>query len=231
MTKYTSLLKLCPLFGGIGEKELSGMLECLGARIMSAKRNTIIFSEGDEASQVGLVLSGNVQVVRDDYYGNRSIVATIGEGHLFAESFACAEVQKLPVAIIATSDCEIMLLDCKRILTTCSGACEFHTKLINNLLKIVANKNILLNQKIEVTSQRTTREKLMTFLMAQAKKNGSDTFTIPFDRQELADYLEVERSAMSAELGKLCKAGLIETKKNWFHIKRNGGMTDEILHR
>lgn len=220
MTKYTSLLKRCPLFLGIGEAELPEMLECLGVRIVSVKKNAIIFSEGDPANIVGIVLVGNVQVVRDDYYGNRSIVATIEAGNLFAEAFACSDIPNLPVSIIASENSEIMLLDCRRILTPCSNVCEFHAKLINNLLRIVANKNLLLNQKIEVTSQRTTREKLMTFLLGQAKKNGNDTFIIPFDRQGLADYLGVERSAMSTELGKLCKEGLIETKKNWFHIKR-----------
>lgn len=218
MKKYIKLFKKCPLFANIEEENLLGMLDCLNARKITAKKDSIIFHEGDPATQIGIVLSGNVQVVRDDYYGNRSIVATIEEGHLFAESFACSQIQKLPVTILASTDCEVMLIDSERILTTCSNACEFHGKLIHNLLKIVANKNLLLNQKIEVTSKRTTREKLMTYLLNQAKKEGSNTFYIPFDRQGLADYLEVERSAMSAELSKLCKSGVIETKKNWFRI-------------
>ena len=218
MEQYAEALKKCELFRQIDAMKLLVMLKCLGAQVRTVDKNQIIFQEGDQAKYVGIVLSGSVQVVRDDYYGNRSIVANIEPAQLFAESFSCANVEHLPISVVASSDSEIMLIDCKRILTICSNTCEFHHQLVTNLLRVVSAKNLMLNQKIEFTSKRTTREKLMAYLMFQAKKNGSSSFTIPYDRQELADYLGVERSAMSAELGKLRRGGALEFKKNAFRL-------------
>ena len=219
MKKNLKILKKCPLFENIEEEKLPILIDCLGTKIIHVSKGQQIFSEGDKAEDIGILINGNIQVVRDDYFGNRSILANLETGNLFAEAFACSEIKVLPVSVFAVSDCDIMLIKCERILSPCCNACDFHSKLIHNLVKILAHKNIMLNQKIEVTSKRTTREKLMTYLLGQAKKQGKDSFFIPYDRQELADYLEVERSAMSAEIGKLCKEGVIETKKNWFRIK------------
>lgn len=216
--KNFELLKKCPLFQKIEEKELSAMLNCLNARTLTLTKNETIFQEGNKATYVGLVLSGSVQIVQDDFYGNRSIIAVIRPPQLFAEAFACANVELMPVSVIAECPSEIMLIDCKRILSTCTNTCVFHQQLINNLLRIVASKNLLLQQKIEVMSQRTTRDKLMTYLMSQAKLRNSSEFTIPYDRQALADYLGVERSALSAEIGKLRKEGVLESTRSHFRL-------------
>lgn len=216
MKKYAGILRECELFRQIEEVRLMAMLRCLGAQVREVGKNQMIFREGDPAKYVGIVLSGSAQVVLDDYYGNRSIVANIEPAQLFAESFSCAETEVLPISVEASSDSEIMLIDCRRILTLCSNTCEFHHQLVKNLLRVVSVKNLMLNQKIEFTSKRTTREKLMAYLLFQAKKNGSSSFTIPYDRQALADYLGVERSAMSAELGKLRREGVLECRKNAF---------------
>ena len=199
------------------------MLSCLGARTRSLTKNQIIFQEGDPARDVGIVLSGAVQIVKEDYYGKRSIVARIGPGELFGESFACAGVRALPVSVVASEDSLVAIIDCHRITVSCSNACAFHSRMIFNLLRVVASKNLLFNQKIEITSKRTTREKLMTYLLSQAKLHGSDSFTIPYDRQALADYLGVERSAMSTELGKLRREGVLECDKSWFKLLQNTG--------
>lgn len=199
------------------------MLSCLGARTRSLTKNQIIFQEGDPARDVGIVLSGAVQIVKEDYYGKRSIVARIGPGELFGESFACAGVKALPVSVVASEDSLVAIIDCHRITVSCSNACAFHSRMIFNLLRVVASKNLLFNQKIEITSKRTTREKLMTYLLSQAKLHGSDSFTIPYDRQALADYLGVERSAMSTELGKLRREGVLECDKSWFKLLQNTG--------
>ncbi len=222
MQTTPSVLPACPLFEGIEHNELAVMTGCLGARMVSFKKNTVILEEGSPARSIGLILSGRVQMVRTDYYGNRSIMMNIDAGHLFGEAFACADVDSLPVSIVALEDCEVMLFDCRRIMTTCSNACEFHSKLIFNLLKIVSKKNLTLHQKAEITSQRTTREKLMTYLLQQAKLAGSDRFTIPFDRQALADFLEVDRSGLSAEISKLKKQGVLDSHKNSFQLYTDG---------
>lgn len=133
----------------------------------------------------------------------------------------CAGGDKMPVSVMAIENSEIMLLDCKRIITTCSNSCQFHDQLIYNLMHIVARKNLMLNQKMEVLSKRTTREKIMTYLLYQAKQQDSSSFTIPYDRQGLVDYLSVERSAMSAEISKLRKEGILECKKNYFKLLKD----------
>ena len=218
MEKIFDILEICPLFTGISRQELGALLDCLGARRTEVKKGQVILAEGAPAQFVGIVLEGRVQIEKVDYYGNRSILTQAGPGELFAESFACADAAEMPVSAIATEDGAVMLIQRTRITTGCSNACGFHSRLIANLLKIVSQRNLQLSQKIEITGKRTTREKLMAYLVGQAKYHGSDSFTIPFDRQALADYLQVERSAMSAEISKLRKEGILESHKNHFRL-------------
>jgi len=218
MKKFTDILKKCPLFCGIDESSLFTMLHCLGAQVMEFDRKYTIFAEGHPARYLGIMLSGSAQVVRVDYYGNRSIVSEVTPTQIFGEAFACAEVDSMPVDIIACEPCEVMLIDCSHILHTCSNNCGFHQQLIYNLMKDLAEKNLMFHQRIEITSKRSTREKLMAYLMLCAKKAGSSSFDIPFDRQELADYLEVERSGLSSEIGKLKREGIIENSRHHFKL-------------
>ena len=150
--------------------------------------------------------------------GNRSILSEVTAPEMFAEAFACAESKALPVTVIANEPCEVMLIDCGHILHTCSNNCGFHQQLIFNLMKDLATKNIMFHQKIEITSKRTTREKLLAYLLFRAKEQGADSFEIPFDRQALADYLEVDRSGLSAEISKLKKEGILDSRKNHFEL-------------
>ena len=218
MKKYFNAIRKCALFEEVSDENLLAMLGCLGAKVIEIEKNQPIIKEGDVAKYVGIVLSGEVQLVRNDFYGNRSIVTNVETSQLFGESFACADEKYMPVDVIASEKTEVMLIDCRRITNSCSNACSFHRQMIFNLLKVVAKKNIVFHQKIEITSKRTTREKLMTYLLHQAKKNNSNSFTIPFDRQALADYLEVDRSGLSVEIGKLQKEGVIVSKRNYFEL-------------
>lgn len=212
------IMEDCELFSGIRPEDRQPMLGCLGAKILEVPKHRFVFREGDPANFVGIVLEGCVQMVREDYYGNRSIVARIEPAGLFGESFACADVETFPISVVAVEDSKVLLIDSRRITATCANACGFHNQMIYNMLKVVANKNLVLNQKIEITSRRTTREKLMAYLLTQAKLHKSDVFTIPYDRQGLADYLEVERSAMSAEISKLRREGVIDCEKSTFRL-------------
>lgn len=218
MKKYLEILRSCRLFGDIEDENLLVMLGCLGAEVRSYTKNQYIFTEGETVSHVGVMLSGTAQIVRVDFYGNRSIVTIIEPSEIFGESFACTETKSIPVNVVAEKDCEVMLIGCKKILQPCCNACEFHSQMIFNLMKSIAAKNQLLNQKIEIISKRTTREKLMTYLMIQAKQHGGNSFTISYDRQELADFLEVDRSGLSAEISKLKKENVIECKRNFFRL-------------
>lgn len=218
MKEYISILKKSGLFNEIEDTNVAAMLRCLGAKTLTVQKEETIFHEGQEAKDIGIVLSGSVQVVQDDFYGNRSIVTRIETSGLFGEAFACAGTTALPISIIAAENSKVMLIDSKRITNACCNACEFHKQIIYNLLHVMAMKNLIFHQKIEITSKRTTREKLMTYLLSMAKQAQSNSFTIPYDRQALADYLGVDRSAMSAEISKLRKEGIIECQKNKFKI-------------
>ncbi len=216
MKKYFEILRKCPLFQQIEETHLLRMLSCLGARVEQFDKKYTILAEGNPAKYIGIVLSGSAQIVRIDYYGNRSILSEVGPAELFGEAFACAEIPTVPVTVIANEPCEVMLIDCGHILHTCANNCGFHQQLIFNLMKDLATKTLLFHQKLEITSKRSTREKLMTYLMFQAQKAGSSRFEIPFDRQELADYLEVDRSGLSAEISKLRREGVLESHRQQF---------------
>jgi CRP-like cAMP-binding protein len=218
MKKYLKVLKRCALFEGIEEQSLFRMLSCLGARVEFFDKKYTIMAEGGAAKYIGIVLSGTAHTVQIDYYGNRSILGNIGTGELFGEAFACAETECVPVSVVAEEPCEIMLIECAHILHTCSNNCGFHQRLIYNLMKELAHKTIVFHERIDITSKRTTRERLMAYLMLCAKKAGTDSFDIPFDRQELADYLEVDRSGLSAEISKLRTEGVLESTRNHFKL-------------
>lgn len=218
MKNFLAALKTVNLFSGINESELQPLLSCLSAKVTHYEKGNNVFSSGESIEYFGIVLSGEVLVVQDDYYGNRSILDKIGAGNQFGESFACAEIKKIPVSVITTTESDLLFIDYRKLTVPCTKACTFHNKLVQNLLNIISLKNIALTQKIEFTSKRTTREKLLAYLSTEAKKAGSSRFSIPFNRQELADYLAVERSAMSAELSKLRDDGLLTFHKNQFEL-------------
>lgn len=220
MEKYFEILDACPLFRKVGRDNYGKMLHCFGARIITVRKNAAVFQEGEAATLLGIVLTGAVQVVQDDFLGNRSILSMAAPGQLFGEGFACAQVDTLPVSVIAAADSRVMLIDCGHIMTMCHNACPFHNQMIRNLLVSVAQNNLLLSQKIEILSKRTTREKVMAYLLSEAKLQGSDEFSIPYDRQELADYLGVERSAMSTVIGKLRDEGFLEVNRRHFRLIR-----------
>lgn len=214
--KYLPVLQKCPLFRGIDPSELPALLTCLGAKTVTADRRETVLREGEPARFVGVVLEGGVQIQQEDYFGNRSILGLAGPGELFGESFACAGADSLPVSVTASRDSVLLLVDCRRVLSPCEKACGFHRSILSNLMQIMARKNLAFHQKLQITSRRTTREKLLAYLNLQAKLHGSAAFSIPFDRQELADYLGVDRSGLSAELSRLRREGILECQKNHF---------------
>ena len=218
MKKYFDVLRKCRLFRDIADEDLIALLGCLGAKVVSFGKKYTIIAEGSPAKYICIMLSGSAQMVRVDYYGNRSIISGIEPSEVFGEAFACAETAEMPVTVIANEPCEVMLIECHRIMHSCSNACGFHQQIIFNLMKNLAVQNLMFHQKLEITACRTTREKLMTYLLLQAKKHGSERFTIPFDRQELADYLEVDRSGLSAEISKLRSEGILTSNRKEFEL-------------
>ncbi|NLL40108.1 MAG: Crp/Fnr family transcriptional regulator [Clostridiales bacterium] len=218
MVEHIHVLKNCPLFKDIDNNDLESLLKCLSAVSKSFDKNQFVFMAGEPASSVGIVLAGTVTVIHEDFWGNRSILTRLGPGEIFAEAFSCADNDTLPVSVTASEKTQVLLVDCKKIITTCSSTCIFHTSLIKNLLVIMSKKNAQLTRKIEHLSRTTTREKLLSYLSFQAQQLGKSSFEIPFNRQELADYLSVDRSAMSTELGKMRDEGLLDFKRNHFKL-------------
>ena len=219
MKEFYPLLRASTLFQGISEKELGAMLSCLCAHEESFPKDSFLLRAGDTAESIGLVLAGSVLVVQEDVWGNRNILSKAGAGETFAAAFACAPGAVLNVSVLAETPVTALFLDVKRVLTVCSSACEHHSRIIRNLLGEMAAKNLLFNEKLTLIGQRTTRAKLMAYFSAQAQRCGSYEFDIPFSRQQLADYLAVERSGLSLELGKMRDEGLLEFHKSHFSLR------------
>lgn len=216
MEEYFSVLLASPLFFGIGQGRVRAALDCLGAIETSIPGGAVIFHEGDPVQYVRLVLSGRVQLTQTDLAGRRTVMMSAGPGTLLGDTYLCAGIGQAPAAAAAVQDSVMLSFDGHKLLTACENSCAIHRQIIRNLMRSVAQKNLALNQKIYFMSRRTTREKLLAFLAQQARRQGTAAFRIPYDRQSLADYLGVERSAMSAEIGKLKRDGVIDCKGSWF---------------
>jgi len=221
MKNYYNLLKTVNLFEGIDESQFDILLDCLGAKTQHYNKNEIIILSDSKVTSVGIILSGSAQIVKEDIMGNRTIMSELSEGEMFGEAFACANVGKIPVTVLTTTGCNVLFIQINRIVTTCSSACSFHTTLIKNMLQVLAQKNILLNNRMDILSQRTTREKILTYLSMQMKKHGKNKFRIPFSRDELADFLCVNRSALSRELSNMRDEKLLTYNKNEFEINKD----------
>lgn len=218
MKKFLPVLLDSELFSGMESDSISSFLECMGAIIRKYSKDEIIFHMGDYTNQIAIILTGSVLTVKEDIWGRRHILAMIKSGETLAESFAAAKESILTVNAIANSDCELLFLNIDKMLSVCSLACDAHNRVIRNLISVLAEKNLMFNEKITHMSRRTTREKLLSYLSSEARIQKSLSFDIPFDRQQLADYLSVERAAMSVELSKLQRDGLLKTKNKHFEL-------------
>lgn len=218
MEQYLFVMRNSPFFQGMTDQEILSVLHCVNASVVNKKKDAYIFRVGDSTENMGLVLSGSVLSVQEDLWGHRNIVDRMGVGEYFAEPFAATPGAVLNVSVVALQDCEIMLLNMNRLMQICPSACAHHNKLIRNLVSVMARKVLNLNSKITHMGKRSTREKILSYLSAESMRQGKLSFTIPYDRQQLADYLCVERAAMSVELSKLQKEGFLKTNRNYFEL-------------
>lgn len=206
------------LFEGISSDDLTRLLSCLGIREKSYEKGETVIHEGEPVESIGLVVSGSIQIMRNDYEGNRMILSCFGSGSIFAESFVCAGVARSPVCVIASEKTGIVFLPFKKMIHSCESACSFHHQLIENMMKLLARKNLLLNAKIEIVAKRTIREKVLSYLEQEKRKNQVAQFAIPYSRNELSDFLCVDRSSLSRELAHMQSEGLITYNRNFFEI-------------
>ena len=217
------------LFRGISPEEVKGMMHCLQAVHRTYPRGAVIHHAGDVIHAVGMVLSGSVSIENDDIWGNRSILDRVSPGQIFAETYACLPGEPLMVNVVALEPTEVLFLNTEKMFTLCSNTCTFHSKLVRNLLSISAQKSLNLSRRIMHTSAKSIRGRLLSYLSFQAAKHGSLEFEIPFNRQQLADYLGVDRSAMSNELSKMQRDGLLKSERSRFILQDPDSFTASPL--
>ncbi len=222
MSEFIPILKRTKLFLGVAEDEIDTMLSCLDARLREYRKGEYVLRGGEHLHHITVLVSGELHIQRDDYWGNRSIVNRIAVGEMFGEAYIAPESGALLNDVVAVEDSSVIFFDIRRIITICSSACRFHSMVVQNLFFAISEKNRSLVQKLGHISKRTTRDKLISYLSEEAKKQNSACFSIPFNRQQLADFLSVDRSAMSNELCKMRDEGLLEFEKNRFKLLAEG---------
>lgn len=218
MKKYVSILKRTQLFAGVGDEEITSMLSCLGARLGNYKKGEYVFRQGEHLNDIVVLVEGKLHIQKDDYWGNRSILGLISVGEMFGEAYVAPESGSILNDVVAVEDSTVIFFNVNRIITTCSSACRFHAMVVQNMFFAISEKNRKLVQKLGHMSKRSTREKLISYLSEEAGRQNSSSFTIPFNRQQLADFLSVDRSAMSNELCKMRDDGLLKFEKNQFEL-------------
>ena len=207
------------LFQGIREHEIEAMLTCLSAEERTYGKDAYIYRAGDVTGRLGVVMEGAVNIIKDDVWGNRKIIENIGGGQIFGETYACLKGEPLMVDVQASERSRILFMDVNRILTTCSSSCDFHNRLIRSLMYVLAGKNLMLTKKMDIITPKSLRERVMVYLSQESVKQGCRTVTVPFNRLQMADYLSVDRSALSAELSRMQRDGVISYEKNRFTIQ------------
>ena len=217
MTEYFNVLKNSRLFTGMTAEDIDSLLKCISPEKREYKKNEYIWRQGEKTEKIGMPVSGWVHIAEEDYWGNRSILASLRPPEIFGESYACAG-EPLKVSVIAPVRSTVIFFNISRMLKTCGAVCPYHSRLIKNMLFLSAHDNIMLSWKLIYISRRTIREKIMAYLSDMSLASGSASFTIPFGRQELADYLNCNRSALSKELCVLRDENIITFSKNRFTI-------------
>lgn len=217
MNKILDNIKSYPIFKSLDKKEIKDIISSSNGTIKTFSKNNYIYHKGDNINKFGIVLEGKIKIVNEDFWGNQNIISVIEPGEIFAEIFTFLQDTPLNVSVISDTDSKVLLMNINN--TNKTNNIQNHNIIfLQNLLNIIANKTFVLNRKIEYLSKRSTKEKILSFLSNQAAQNKKQSFTIPFSRQELADFLAVDRSALSRELSKLQKERIIEFNKNNFRL-------------
>ncbi len=218
MEKYLNVLSKSDLFNGINDKDILSALSCIGAYTRSYNKGEFVFESGQKIDSIAVLLEGSLYIQSDDYWGNRSILRHISAGEIFGEAYAFSSGIGMLNDVVAMENCVVLFLNANKILSTCSAMCDFHTRLVQNLFFVISQKNTQLVTKLGFVTKRSTREKLIAYLSQESKKQNSANIVIPFNRQQLADFLSVDRSAMSNELCKMRDEGLLTFRKNTFKL-------------
>ncbi|QHI73509.1 Crp/Fnr family transcriptional regulator [Aminipila terrae] len=222
MKEHINKISQTALFHGIKADDLMPMLTCLGSYIRNYKKGEFVFLSNDSIHSIGVILEGTIHMIKEDIWGNKTILTFIKNGELFGETFACGSQLNSVVSFYAATNCKILFMPFHKILHSCNMSCIFHHRLIENMVQLIADKNTQLMEKIEITSKKSLREKILTYMSIQAQFHQSNYFEIPLGRLELADYLCANRSALTRELNNMKQEGILDFEKNRFHLlKKN----------
>ena len=217
MKQYLNIIKNSQLFKGIEFEDILSVLGCLSSKTKHYQKDEILIITGEKLQNIGIVLDGQVQILQEDVSGNRTILSSIYPSEIYGEAICCAGIDQSPVTVLASEDSTVLLLDFARILQICSNVCSFHSKLIENMLYIISRKNIFLQNRMDIVSKKSVRTKIIMYLENFNKKYGEE-FHIPLNREQMSEYLCVDRSALSHELMKMKKDGIVEYNKNIFKL-------------
>lgn len=218
MENYLPVLKKSVLFSGVKEEDIRALLSCVEAKVRKYGKGEYVLQQGEYLDDIAVLTEGSLHIQNDDYWGNRSILGRISIGEIFGEAYAFSREEPLMNDVVAIEDSTVMFINAKKVISTCSSACRFHTLVVQNLFSVLSEKNKKLVQKLGHIGKRSTREKLISYLSQESKRQKSAEITIPFNRQQLADFLSVDRSAMSNELCKMRDEGLLTFRKNVFRL-------------
>ncbi len=221
LSDYMDELGSIPLFSGIAPKDLSAMLGCLGVHLKSFEKGEYIYLRDNDILSVGVVLSGTVQMIREDVWGNKALLVNMKKGELFGETFVCGDLHNRLVSFVAGGKAVVLFAPFKRVISSCSQSCAFHRRLIENLIVAIADKNVTLMEKVDIISKRSLREKIFEYLSLRAEYAGKMSFDIPLGRVQLAEYLHADRSALTRELNLMAEEGLIDFHRNTFRILKS----------
>lgn len=218
MEKYLPVLKKSVLFSGVKEEDIRALLSCVEAKVRRYGKGEYVLQQGEYLDDIAVLTEGSLHIQNDDYWGNRSILGRISIGEIFGEAYAFSREEPLMNDVVAIEDSTVMFINAKKVISTCSSACRFHTLVVQNLFSVLSEKNKKLVQKLGHIGKRSIREKLISYLSQESKRQKSAEITIPFNRQQLADFLSVDRSAMSNELCKMRDEGFLTFRKNVFRL-------------
>jgi CRP-like cAMP-binding protein len=218
MENYYPVLKKCALFRRMEEKNLGPLVQCLGAQVRSFQAEDYVFFAGDEINYVGIVLTGVIEIMKENLAGNKHIVAFLGPADLFAEGIVCTMRRISPVTVRVKESSKVMFIPYERVIKSCGNSCDFHISLIQNMMVVLGEKNVNLNRKLELLTLKGMREKLASYLMNESAERGTSMFQIMLNRTELADYLNVSRTSMCREMARMKEEGLIDFYGNSFKI-------------
>ncbi len=228
--KWLETLTNCALFQEIPMTQLGEMLNCLQPRLVNyAQKNNVVAIEGERCEAIGAVLEGEVAVTKENPAGTRVIMTKLGQGELFGEIIAFSAKRAWPATVVTARPSVIILIPVEKIVGNCTRQCASHRQMIINMLRIVSQRALLLNKKVNYLSIKSLRGKISAFLLEQYKMNGQNTFILPLNRQECADFLNVSRPALSREMSRMRDEGIIEFYQQTVKILNSEELKGAVL--